>query len=146
MCCRIKRGMIDTSLPGAFYLDQAYFKSNVETTNFKVTSELLTKRLSLTRTGVGTSYKISELHNVKLTVAPDVPSKVVSRLRAYVEKYKTIIDINIGPTDYTTTDPPAHIPVATSSGKASSAPGPMKKSKTRANAMKVKKTSMKKRR
>jgi len=30
MCCRIKRGMIDTSLPGAFYLDQAYFKGAVE--------------------------------------------------------------------------------------------------------------------
>lgn len=30
MCCRIKRGMVDTSLPGAFYLDQAYFKGAVE--------------------------------------------------------------------------------------------------------------------
>lgn len=30
MCCRIKRGMIDTSLPGAFYMDQAYFKGAVE--------------------------------------------------------------------------------------------------------------------
>eukprot|EP00406_Dinophysis_acuminata_P020174 CAMPEP_0179354104 /NCGR_PEP_ID=MMETSP0797-20121207/76677_1 /TAXON_ID=47934 /ORGANISM="Dinophysis acuminata, Strain DAEP01" /LENGTH=639 /DNA_ID=CAMNT_0021069193 /DNA_START=141 /DNA_END=2060 /DNA_ORIENTATION=- len=30
MCCRIKRGMTDTSLPGAFYMDQAYFKGAVE--------------------------------------------------------------------------------------------------------------------
>jgi len=30
MCCRIKRGMIDTSQPGAFYKDQAYFKGAVE--------------------------------------------------------------------------------------------------------------------
>lgn len=30
MCCRIKRGMIDTSLPGAFYIDQAYFKGAVD--------------------------------------------------------------------------------------------------------------------
>jgi len=30
MCCRIKRGMVDTSQPGAFYLDQAYFKGAVE--------------------------------------------------------------------------------------------------------------------
>mmetsp|Transcript_116275 Transcript_116275/g.183847 ORF Transcript_116275/g.183847 Transcript_116275/m.183847 type:complete len:880 (-) Transcript_116275:173-2812(-) len=30
MCCRIKRGMVDTSLPGAFYMDQAYFKGAVE--------------------------------------------------------------------------------------------------------------------
>uniref|UniRef100_A0A7S4V2H1 Uncharacterized protein n=1 Tax=Alexandrium monilatum TaxID=311494 RepID=A0A7S4V2H1_9DINO len=30
MCCRIKRGMIDTSQPGAFYMDQAYFKGAVE--------------------------------------------------------------------------------------------------------------------
>eukprot|EP00928_Gymnodinium_smaydae_P017290 TRINITY_DN16608_c1_g1_i1.p1 TRINITY_DN16608_c1_g1~~TRINITY_DN16608_c1_g1_i1.p1 ORF type:complete len:1042 (-),score=188.26 TRINITY_DN16608_c1_g1_i1:94-3219(-) len=30
MCCRIKRGQLDTSLPGAFYLDQAYFKGAVE--------------------------------------------------------------------------------------------------------------------
>lgn len=30
VCCRIKRGMIDTSLPGAFYMDQAYFKGAVE--------------------------------------------------------------------------------------------------------------------
>eukprot|EP00929_Paragymnodinium_shiwhaense_P012863 TRINITY_DN120749_c0_g1_i1.p1 TRINITY_DN120749_c0_g1~~TRINITY_DN120749_c0_g1_i1.p1 ORF type:complete len:1094 (-),score=361.32 TRINITY_DN120749_c0_g1_i1:53-3334(-) len=30
MCCRIKRGMIDTSQPGAFYMDQAYFRGAVE--------------------------------------------------------------------------------------------------------------------
>ena len=30
MCCRIKRGMTDTSKPGAFYMDQAYFKGAVE--------------------------------------------------------------------------------------------------------------------
>jgi len=30
MCCRIKRGMTDTSLPGALYRDQAYFKGAVE--------------------------------------------------------------------------------------------------------------------
>lgn len=30
MCCRIKRGMIDTSLPGAFYIQQTYFKGAVE--------------------------------------------------------------------------------------------------------------------
>lgn len=30
MCCRIKRGMTDTSEPGAFYMDQAYFKGAVE--------------------------------------------------------------------------------------------------------------------
>jgi hypothetical protein len=30
MCCRIKRGMVDTSAPGAFYMDQAYFKGAVE--------------------------------------------------------------------------------------------------------------------
>lgn len=30
ICCRIKRGMFDTSLPGAFYIDQAYFKGAVE--------------------------------------------------------------------------------------------------------------------
>lgn len=30
ICCRIKRGMLDTSLPGAFYMDQAYFKGAVE--------------------------------------------------------------------------------------------------------------------
>mmetsp|Transcript_30720 Transcript_30720/g.60350 ORF Transcript_30720/g.60350 Transcript_30720/m.60350 type:complete len:914 (+) Transcript_30720:232-2973(+) len=30
MCCRIKRGMMDTSQPGAFYMDQAYFKGAVE--------------------------------------------------------------------------------------------------------------------
>jgi len=29
-CVRIKRGMTDTSLPGAFYMDQAYFKGAVE--------------------------------------------------------------------------------------------------------------------
>mmetsp|Transcript_98152 Transcript_98152/g.174727 ORF Transcript_98152/g.174727 Transcript_98152/m.174727 type:complete len:1017 (+) Transcript_98152:180-3230(+) len=30
ICCRIKRGMLDTSQPGAFYMDQAYFKGAVE--------------------------------------------------------------------------------------------------------------------
>lgn len=30
VCCRIKRGMLDTSMPGAFYMDQAYFKGAVE--------------------------------------------------------------------------------------------------------------------
>jgi len=30
MCCRIKRGQVDTTQPGAFYLDQAYFKGAVE--------------------------------------------------------------------------------------------------------------------
>jgi len=30
MCCRIKRGIMDTSQPGAFYMDQAYFKGAVE--------------------------------------------------------------------------------------------------------------------
>lgn len=30
LCCRIKRGMHDTSLPGAFNIDQAYFKGAVE--------------------------------------------------------------------------------------------------------------------
>lgn len=30
LCCRIKRGMFDTSLPGAFNIDQAYFKGAVE--------------------------------------------------------------------------------------------------------------------
>lgn len=30
MCCRVKRGLFDTSQPGAFNMDQAYFKGAVE--------------------------------------------------------------------------------------------------------------------
>lgn len=30
LCCRVKRGLIDTSMPGAFWRDQSYFKGAVE--------------------------------------------------------------------------------------------------------------------
>ncbi|CAE7904863.1 KIAA0895, partial [Symbiodinium microadriaticum] len=30
ICCRVKRGLLDTSKPGAFYMDQAYFQGAVE--------------------------------------------------------------------------------------------------------------------
>ncbi|CAE7242780.1 Kiaa0895 [Symbiodinium natans] len=30
ICCRVKRGLHDTSKPGAFYMDQAYFQGAVE--------------------------------------------------------------------------------------------------------------------
>merc|ERR1712187_785560 len=30
MCCRVKRGMTDTSMPGAFFKEQVYFKGIVE--------------------------------------------------------------------------------------------------------------------